>query len=182
MAAVEKRKPAFLALLLNHLMFMFICTFVILPLSGWAKTVFGIVMCLLYLFGVHDYCHKAGLEHSRPYIKTEPSAKFPLYYGVVGNIFFWFPVLLALILGQFNLGDGVKFGSRLFYLIWDSPWIFLDIFTSTDYNALNPTWTVTASLLYFTATFSGYYMGANGKHIAGFLSIKRKTNKNKESK
>ena len=62
MAVVEKRKNVWSALLINHLMFMIICLFIILPTDGVIKIIIGTVLCFMYYFGVHDYCHKAGRD------------------------------------------------------------------------------------------------------------------------
>ena len=169
MAAVEKRKNGVVAMLLNHLMFMIICAFILIPMAGkeMVQNIFGTVLLFVYFIGVHDYCFRAGREHSQHYTKTNPSWKFPLYYGFVGAVLFWIPIIVVLTLGQMNIENYV-FLTRLFYLVWDSPFIFMEIFNK-DYNALMTTGVTVATLLYFVSSFSGYALGKRGTPLKVFV-------------
>lgn len=169
MAAVEKRKNGWTALIINRLMFMVICLFIVFPLSGIPQKIFGVIFTLLYYRGVHDYCFKSGREHSQPYIKENPSWKFPLYYGFIGNVYFWIPILVLLIGGKFVPAGGVTFALRFFYIAVDSPFIYLDIFKSTEYSALNVWQPALFSALYFVSAFVGYFMGAKGSSVKLFF-------------
>ena len=169
MAAVEKRKNGVVAMLLNHLMFMLICAFILIPLSGKeiAQNIFGTVLLFVYFIGVHDYCFRAGREHSQHYTKTNPSWKFPLYYGFSGAVLFWIPIVIVMTIGQMDIGNHV-FLIRLFYLIWDSPFIFIEIFNK-DFNALKWTGVTVCTALYFVSSFSGYALGKRGTSLKVFV-------------
>lgn len=182
MAAVEKRKNGWAALVLNHLMFVVICTFIMLPLGGIIKKIFGVIFSLLYYNSVHEYCRKAGKEHTQPFSDTKSSWKFPLYYGFIGNVFFWIPVILLLTVGPTITESAGKIILRLIYLVWDSPFIFLDVFTSTEYEALNAVPVTVFSLMFFVASFSGYYLGIYGNSISKIINKYKKTKKKKKTK
>lgn len=181
MAAVEKRKNGWAALLINHIMFMVICTFMIPILNGIPKLLIGGFMSLLYFNGVHEYCRKSAREHIQPYSAVSPSWKFPLYYGFIGNVIFWFPIIMQLTIGTcFEKGTMGKIIINIIYLVLNSPFIFVDIFTSNDYNVLNITPVIVFSLLFFGASFLGYYLGKYDKSIAKFLSKFKKKKKSKK--
>lgn len=184
MAVVEKRKNAWLALFLNHLMFMIIAAFMIPFTGGTVGKIVGVIICLFYYHGVHEYCRKSASEHSKPYIVTEPSWKFPLYYGAVGNVYFWIPVILELTVGAFfQQGSMGKIIVNIIYVITNSPFIFADVFSSNEYNSLNIVPSLVFSLLFFVSSFPGYYFGQHGNSIAKFIGrFKKKKKKKKQNK
>lgn len=185
MAVVEKRKNAWLALFLNHLMFMVIAAFMIPFTGGTVGKILCGAVCLLYYHGVHEYCRKSASEHSKPYIVTEPSWKFPLYYGAVGSVYFWLPVILELTVGAvFQQGSMGKIIVNIIYVITHSPFIFANVFSSNEYNSLNIIPTLVFFLLFFASSFSGYYLGLHGNSIAKFIGRfkKKKKKKKKQNK
>ena len=182
MAAVEKRKNGWLALLINHLMFMVIASFMVILLSGIPRLIIGLSICLLYYHTIHEYCRKTAREHMQPYTETNPSWKFPLYYGFIGNVYFWIPIIIELTVGMhFDKGTTGKIVINLIYIITNAPFIFADVFTSNDYNVLNAVPVIVFTLLFFVATFSGYYLGLHGNSIAKFMSKFRKKKKKKKT-
>jgi hypothetical protein len=94
MAAVEKRKNPFVALLGNHLMFSVLCLFIVIPLNGNFKLGYGLFFLFLYLLGIYAYAEKTAIEQTKSYSTIKPSFKYPLLYGLIAVLYFLLPIAL----------------------------------------------------------------------------------------
>jgi len=175
MAAVEKRKNGWVALLYNHLMFVVICALTLTLLKGAMQFILGSVFSFLYYMGIYEYCRKTAREHVSPYFETEFSWKFPLYYALIGNVYFWLGILANLIgSAVFPMGTPGNAVSLIIYIVWDSPFIFFSAFGGEKLNTLNLLPVVIFTTMFFVSSFLGYAMGKYEKSFRKFLGKFRK--------
>ena len=160
MAVVEKRKPAAVALLLNHLMFAIISLFIVLQMGeGGVMVAFGVFFLLLYLLGIYDYSNRVAVEQMKSYSTVKPGLKYPLIYSLIATAYFLVPVLV--------------------YQIFKLPAVILTLvvinaqfmFSSFIYDAvINYATVVLFCGLIFLFSFLGYLAGLKGFSLAAFLS------------
>ncbi len=163
MAAVEKRKNPFWALFTNHLMFAVICAFIVMPLSGVAKTVFGVVMSILYYMSIYDYNLREAVYHKRPYTEMTPGYKYALKYSLISIMYIALPVVALLII------DSV--GTRLFYLVFNSMFTFTPLFQLGEnlckFDIISA---LVITAVNFGFCFLGYYHGLKDTSIAKIIN------------
>lgn len=163
MAAVEKRKNPFWAILSNHLIFSIIGVFIVMPLSGKAKIFFGIAMCFFYYMTFYDYCLREAIYHKRPYTEMTASYKYALKYALISISYVAVPVALLLIY------DSVL--TRLFYLVADSFYTFTPLFTLGEnickFDLIS---FVIIAAVNFAFSFLGYYHGMKDTSLAKIIN------------
>ena len=175
MAAVEKRKNVWLAFLYNHLMFMVICLLTVTMLKGVFQLILGALLSFIYYAGIYDYAKKASREHSSGRYETQFSWKFPLYYALVGNFYFWIGVIINIIGSAIFPAETIGYGvSFIAYFVWDSPFIFLSAFSGDNLDKLNLLPLIVFPAMFFASTFLGYFMGKYEKAVKKFMSKFRK--------
>ena len=166
MAAVEKRKPPWLALLINHLMMSTISLFIVfLNMDfGPIRMSFGIFFLILYLFGVYDYSNREGIEHTKSYSKIAHSFKYPIIYGFVGMSYLLVPALLVLIL---KFAPDIQFFVMIFLYLTNAHFFF-EMFITFDYF----NWYILMLHCSLIMAFSvlGYLSGIKGFRLAAVLS------------
>ena len=163
MAAVEKRKNPFWALFTNHLMFSVICAFIVMPISGVAKTIFGVVLALVYYMAIYDYSLREAVYHKRPYTEMTESYKYALKYALISILYIALPVIALLIF------DSVW--TRLFYLVFDSLFTFTPLFQlGEDLCKFSPLAALIIAAVNFGFCFLGYYHGLKDNSIAKIIN------------
>ena len=151
MAAVEKRKNPFLALLGNHLMFSVLCTFIVLGMSGSWKFWYGLFFLFLYLLGIYGYAEKTAIEQTKPYSTTKPSFQYPIAYGLIAVLYFLFPIVLYAL---------IQYGEvMLFMVFFDAPFMFTDLIADAKINY--QTAAIFAAVIMLVSLL-GYYFGKIG--------------------
>jgi Ca2+/Na+ antiporter len=151
MAAVEKRKTPFLALLGNHLMFSVLCLFIVVPLSGNFKFWYGIFFLSLYLFGIYGYAEKTAIEQTKSYSTTNPSFKYPIAYGLIAVLYFLLPIVLF---------SFIKYGEIMLLIVFiDSPFMFSDLLFD---GKINYQTVLIFSLIIMAFPILGYFFGKIG--------------------
>ena len=170
MAAVEKRKAPWIALIGNHMMFSVLAFFVVLNMpTGGFQIFVGVVLLLLYLFGVYDYSNRDGIEHKKSYSKVEPSFKYPIYHGLIALAYFLVPVLITAAL-VFNLDwQKAAFALTLFINAQFEFTLFLNVI---DDGLININWYITSvfSLLIPLFSILGYLAGLKGFRLAALIA------------
>jgi len=163
MAAVEKRKNPFIAILGNHLMFSVVCAFIVMPLSGTAKTIFGVVMAILYYMALYDYCLREAVYHKRPYTEMTESYKYAVKYSLISLLYIAIPVIILLIF------DSVW--TRLFYLVIDSLFTFTPLFALGEnlckFDFISA---LVIAAVNFGFCFLGYYHGLKDTSLAKIIN------------
>ncbi len=163
MAAVEKRKNPYVVILGNHLLFAVICSFIVMPLSGVAKNIFGVVMALIYYLSLYDFCLREAIYHRRPYTEMKESYIYALKYSIVSVAYIALPVIALLIF------DSVW--TRLFYLVWDSLFTFTGIFElGENLCKFGPLAFIIVAVLNFGFCFLGYYHGMKDNSLARIIN------------
>lgn len=151
MAAVEKRKNPFLALLGNHLMFSVLCLFIVVPLNGNFKLGYGLFFLFLYLLGIYAYSEKTAIEQTKSYSTTKPSFKYPLLYGLIAVLYFLLPIALYSFL---------KYGEIMLFLVFiNSPFLFSNLIFD---GKINYQTMLIFSVVIIAFSFLGYYFGKIG--------------------
>ncbi len=163
MAAVEKRKNVFVALLINHIMLAVIGTFIVMPISGIARTVFGVAISIIYYMTVYDYAQKEAVYHKRPYTPMTPGYKYPFFYGLISFIYIFIPVVGLLI------ADTIP--TRLFYLVWDSVFSYTSLYSlGENLCKFGPLSALVIAVLNFGFSYLGYYHGMKDTSIAKIVN------------
>lgn len=163
MAAVEKRKNIFVALLTNHLMFAVISTFIVMPLSGTAKTIFGVLISFMYYIGLYDFSLREAIYHRRPYTEMTESYKYPLFYGLISSFYIWIPVVGLLIT------DSIP--TRLFYLVWDSTFSYTNLYSlGENLCKFGPLSAVILTALNFGFSYLGYFLAMHDTSLAKLIN------------
>lgn len=163
LAAVEKRKNIFVGLLINHIMLAVISTFIIMPITGTAKYIFGVFMSIIYYIGIYDFSLKEGAYHKKPYTEMEPSYKYPFIYGCISSLYIWLPVFGLLI------KDSIP--TRLFYLIWDSVFSYTNLYSlGENLCKFGPLSAIILTILNFGFSYLGYYHAMRDTSIAKLIN------------
>ncbi len=163
MAAVEKRKNPFMAIFINHFMLAIICIFIVMPLSGIAKTIFGVAMSIFYYMSLYDYCLKEAIYHKRPYTEMKESYLYAVKYSLISLMYIAIPVVVLLIF------DSVW--TRLFYLIWNALFTFTPLFQlGENLCKFDFVSALVIIVINFGFCFLGYYHGMKDTSLAKIIN------------
>lgn len=137
--------------------------FIVMPVSGTAKTLFGTAISIIYYMALYDFALKEAIYHNRPYTPMKPSYKYPFFYGTIASLYTAVPVVVLLI------KDGIL--TRLFYLVWDSLFSFTNLFSlGENLCKFSPLTACILVVLNFAFSYLGYFLAMKNTSIAKIVN------------